>query len=830
MKKGLKIAGIIVAVILVLMIVLPFAFRGKIEGLVKSEGNKMLNAQFDFDKLSISLFKNFPKASITIEDFWLKGINEFENDTLVHAGELTATVNLMSLLGNSGYEVSKIAIVNTYAKAIVLADGKANWDIMKPSDSEETTKETTEDSASFSVKLNKLILDNVNIIYDDRQGNMYAEIKKLGATCSGDLGSDQTVLKLEAETPALYYKMGGVPFLNGVNFYAKMNVDADLKNMKFTLAKNELRLNAIKAGIDGWIAMIDPAMDMDLTLNTSEVGFKEILSLVPAIYSKEFKDLKTEGTATLSAHAKGILQGDTVPQFNASIEVKNAMFQYPTLPAGVDQINISAKASNPGGSADLTIVEVNPFKFRLANNPFSMTAEVKTPISDAAFNVNTNGVLDLGKIKDVYPLEEMELNGIVNADFAMAGRMSYIENEQYDRLTASGNIKLTDMKLKMKDIPDVDIHQSIFTFTPKRLQLSETTVNIGQNDITADCYFENYMGFALKDNVIKGKLNISSNLFNLNDFMSGEETTTTTDTVPMNLIEIPKNVDFDMTVNMKKVVFGAMNIDNIKGDLKVNNGIANMKGLSMNTMGGNIVMNGHYSTADIEKPEVDASFKMTDLSFAQTYKELDMVKQMAPIFEGLKGTYSGSMTVQTLLDKQMSPVLNTMQGNGNLSTKDLNLSGVDVIDKIADAVGKEELKNISVKDMNLDFEIKEGRLYTDPFDIKFKDYVMNLSGSTGLDQTVDYSGKIQLPASAGKVASLTTFDLKITGEMSSPKVGVDLASMGKQAVTNVAESLLDKVLGSNKNDSTATDSTATDTDKGSKTKDAIKGLLDKIKK
>lgn len=62
MKKGLKIAAIVVGVIIILMLLLPFAFQGKIAGIVKTEGNKMLNAQFDFKKLNISLFRNFPQA------------------------------------------------------------------------------------------------------------------------------------------------------------------------------------------------------------------------------------------------------------------------------------------------------------------------------------------------------------------------------------------------------------------------------------------------------------------------------------------------------------------------------------------------------------------------------------------------------------------------------------------------------------------------------------------------------------------------------------------------------------------------------------------------
>ena len=107
-KKGLKIALIVLIAILLIMFILPFAFQGKIAGIVKTEGNKMLNAEFNFDKLNISLFKHFPQASVSLKDFWLKGEGEFANDTLVRAGEVTATINLFSLFGNSGYDISRI--------------------------------------------------------------------------------------------------------------------------------------------------------------------------------------------------------------------------------------------------------------------------------------------------------------------------------------------------------------------------------------------------------------------------------------------------------------------------------------------------------------------------------------------------------------------------------------------------------------------------------------------------------------------------------------------------------------------------------------------------
>lgn len=805
MKKGLKITGIVIAVILILLLVLPLAFKGKIETLVKTEGNKMLNGQFDFRSLNISLLRHFPQASLTLEDFWLKGEGDFATDTLVKAGELTATVNLFSLMG-SNYEISRIYVEDTYLHAIVLEDGRANWDVMK-TDSTATVEETTEESSPFAISLKKVKFDNVNLVYDDRQGKMYAELHDLQLTCSGDFASEHSVVELEAETDGVTFQMNGVPFLSNAEIATRMNVDADFANGKYTLEDNMFRLNAIETNLDGWLAMKGEAMDMDLKLNTNSVGFKELLSLIPAIYAKDFEKLKTDGSATLSAYAKGTLQGDTVPQFKADLTVENAMFRYPELPAGVDKINIKASVENPGGNVDGTVVTVAPLEFNLAGNPFSLTAEVRTPISDPDFRFEANGKIDLGMIKQVYPLEDMQLNGVLQANMKAASKLSYIEKEQYDKVEASGTIGLSGMDLKMKDMPDVNIQRSLFTFTPQYLQLSETTVNIGQNDITADSKFENYMGYVLKGRTLKGTLNIRSNYMNLNDFMSADttavaETAAASDSTAAasegSLLIIPKNIDFQMQTALNKVLFNKMEFSDVKGKLIVKNGEVNMQNLSLNTMGGNVVINGGYSTADVKKPAFDAGLKITNLSFAQTYKELDMVRGMAPIFENLKGNFSGSMNIKTDLDQTMSPLLETAQGNGSLSTKDLVLSGVPAIDKIADAVNKPELKELKVKDLNLDFTIKDGRVETKPFDIKMGDYNLNLSGTTGLDQTIDYSGKVKLPSSAGSIASLTTFDLKIGGTFTSPTVKVDAKSMANQALQSVGEQVLDKL--TNKSD------------------------------
>lgn len=795
MKKGLKITGIVLGSLLLILLILPFAFKGKIKDIVVSQGNKMLNAQFDMGALNISLIRNFPNATVTIKDFDLWGVEEFEQDTLLSADRVSATVNVSSLFSDKGIEIKRVLLSGVDVKAIVLQDGRPNWDIMKPSDKVEEEKVDEADS-DISLLIDRVTLNDIDIIYDDRKGNMYASVDNLNLTLSGNLSADHTTLKIQTAIEKLLYRSGGVTLVNSVALAANINVDADLKNKKFVLEKNSISINAIKASVDGSLALYEnDAIDIDLVLNTEKIGFKEILSLVPAIYSKDFKSLQADGNVEMNAWVKGVYKGEMLPAFDATVRVRDGSFQYPALPKGVKDINFTVAAKGPGGNADLTTIDVSPLSLNIAGNPFSANIHLATPISDPAFRVKAKGTVDLGAIKEVYPMDNMELNGVFTADLDLQGRMSYIEKEQYTNFLASGTLGIRDMIVKMEDMPDIDVKSSTFTFTPQYLHLSETTVNIGRSDITADSRFENYMAFLSEGQVVRGNLNITSNMLDLNEIMGieVEEEDKVEESTPMEVFKVPENINFRLNTNLNKVLFDNLELDNVAGVVAIDRGKLDMSNLSFNTLGGGVVANGYYSTAtDPTSPELNAKFNLNNISFSEVFGTFVSIQKMVPIFENLKGNFSGGVAINTRLDSGMNPLFNTMYGGGELHTKDLNLSGVPVLDQIADAANYPQLKDITVKDLDVDFEIKEGRVATKPFDIKMGDMNLNLSGSTGIDQTIDYKGKLALPPSSG-IAKYTTVDLKIGGTFSSPKVSLDAKGMAEQAVKTVATDALDKL-------------------------------------
>ena len=132
------------------------------------------------------------------------------------------------------------------------------------------------------------------------------------------------------------------------------------------------------------------------------------------------------------------MRGAQLPAFELKTAVKNGRFQYASLPKAVTDINLSARVANPGGVMDRTVVELSNFGLKMAGNALSASFYGTNLVSDPQLRAAVRGEVDLGAVKEVYPLEEMELQGLITADLRAAGRLSDVEKQRYNNLTAAG--------------------------------------------------------------------------------------------------------------------------------------------------------------------------------------------------------------------------------------------------------------------------------------------------------------------------------------------------------------------------------------------------------
>ncbi len=788
MKKILLISLVTLAVLFGALLAAPFLFKDKIKQAVLEQANNNLNATVGFDGISLSFIRNFPNASVTLKKAFIIGKDAFDGDTLLFVDEANAVVDIESLFSDTGYDIKKILLINPSVYAHVLENGQANWDITQ-SDSTATIDEETDSSGAFKLKLQKLIIKNGTIKFKDELSNMSFVLENLNHSLSGDLTAESTILETSSTAGSISLAMDDVSYLKNANALLAVDIKADLKNMIFTLSKNKSSINAIDFQLDGWVKVLDNGYDLDVKISAPGTTFKQILSMIPAVYSKDFEDIQTKGKVKLEGYAKGIYTDSVFPSFNVDMVVSDAWFKYPSLPKSVDNINITTNISNPGGSIDATKVNVKRFSFVLGGNPFQGNLKLTTPTTDPNLDLFAKGKLNLGMIKDVYPLDSgMELSGVLDADLKLNGKMSYYDKEQYEKFFFDGNLILSDMILKTGTLPnDIEIKRAKLEFNPQYVNLPAFEMKIGRTDLSGSGKLENFIPYVLRDEILKGRLQTSSKYMNVDDLMSsGEESVEQVDTSAMAIVELPHNLDFTLNSTFNKIIFGTINIDNAKGVLVLSNSKLTFKNISLTTMGGTMLLNGFYTTEDIANPNVDVALKIKNVLFTEIFKQVETVKKLAPIFEKTSGRFSTDMIMKSKLGNDMMPDTKTLYGKGKLVSDDLAIKGVKTFNTLGTVLNRSELKNPELDQVNIPFEILDGRVYTEPFDMTVGATTIKMhKGSTGIDKKIDYTMNLEMPTPESTILKISKLGVRIGGTFDNPKIKVETKELLKEAAATI---------------------------------------------
>jgi hypothetical protein len=356
MKKLIKFTIIGLSVLILGAFLIPVLFKDKILQLVKVEINKNVQAKVDFKDLHLSFFRHFPKLSIALEDVSIIGFNDFKNDTLLSAPAVEASVNIMSLIKANDIKVYGVFLQSPRIHALVHKNGKANWEISKADTL--TTAMTTESSA-FKMQLEQYAISDGYIYYKDESIDASAEIEGLSHEGKGDFTNDIFTLSTSTKAINANFTYADIPYL--IN--AQTGVDADIeinnKTSKYSFKEANVLVNELKLIANGFFQLDnDSTYTMDIAFDAPSNDFKNILSLVPAIYKTDFDKLKTGGNVALQGFVKGVYSPNQLPAFKIGMAIKDGFFKYPDLPQPVKNIQLAAQVSNEDGVMDHTIIDL----------------------------------------------------------------------------------------------------------------------------------------------------------------------------------------------------------------------------------------------------------------------------------------------------------------------------------------------------------------------------------------------------------------------------------------------------------------------------------------
>ncbi|NIJ43800.1 hypothetical protein FHR24_000239 [Wenyingzhuangia heitensis] len=856
-KKILKGLAIFVGVVILLLFIIPFAFKGKITKIAKAQINNSVNAEVDFQDLSISLFRSFPDVSVDLQNLSVVNKAPFTGDTLAAIGHTYVDVSLTSLMGDTP-KVNSIKLSDVFVNVKVNKDSIANYDIALPSTEEKEV--TTEESAPFSLAIQEYSFENINITYVDIVANMSAKVVNFNHNGSGDLSQNKVDLDTHTTAEAITFMMDDVAYLKDLKLNYDAIVGVDYANdLKLTFKDNIAQINDLNLVFDGAFTMLEEAYDLDFTFKSEKSAFKSLLSLVPNAYTADFKDVQTKGALDFSGNVKGQYSETTIPTLDIVLKTDNATVKYPDLPNGIENINIDAHITNTTGVMDDVVVEIKNFGFKIAKDVFAANALVTQPISNPTVKATVKGQVNLGNLKNAYPIPPLDydLKGIVKANISTAFDMNAIEKEQYNKIASKGDISLQGVTVGSEFTPKpIFIKKAGLVFNTKNVTLQETAITTGESDVQLKGNIDNIYGYAFSNATLKGKVAATSTVFKVSDFYEADTTAvvTTTDTIKSEQFKIPENIDVTATVNAKKIMYDDIVLTNFAGTAVIKDQKMTFNNAGANVFQGAIAINGFVDT----KPAItayDFVMNLKQVDIASAFNGMGMLQKIAPIIGAFSGRFDTDLDIKGDLGTDFMPDLSKLTGDAfaNLQVDKVDASKNKFLSLAESKMSFLDFDKTDLEDLKTKVTFENSKVNVAPFTLKFKGIPVTVGGTHGFDNTMNYDLKFDLPAKyLGKEAAsivsklsgsdqenLTVpLDVKVGGTVTNPSVlpGMKdaVASLAQKAIDNQKEKAKEKVtseakkklndlLGIKKEEST--DSTKTEASSTDKVKEAGKKLL-----
>ncbi|WP_310992855.1 AsmA family protein [Aequorivita marina] len=840
MKKAFKIIGIILGIVILLLIAAPFIFKGSLEKMLQQTINKNLNATVAWETLDLSLFSSFPDASLQLKNFSVINKAPFEGDTLASGKNLQLNMGVMQLFKSEDIQIDAVKLDEAFINIKIDSLENTNYDIAIKKDAPAVTATEGTDSG-FKFELKQYEIADSRINYSDEAGKMYLTLTEVQHQGSGDLSAD--LGNLDTYTEALAsFKMDDTEYLTKNRILLDAIFKLDLNNQKYTFLENEAKINELPLTFDGFVKLNEDNNEVDITFKTPSSDFKNFLAVIPETYVKQISDVKTTGNFIVNGFIKGIVDSTHIPMMDIQVASENASFKYPDLPKTVDNITIDARLKNESGFLKDTYLNIPKLTFRIDGEPFSINGSVKKMTENPLVNMAMQGTLNLANIEKVLPVEmEQNLSGIFKADAVANFDMESVEKEQYQKIDARGTASLTNFNYDAGFKNDLKISDARLALQPGVFTLKELNASTGETDLKASGSIKNLIPFLMSKQNLKGNFAVQSNTFNVNDFME-QETTSPENTsakkgnnvASEETIKIPDFLDATLNFNANKVLYDNIELKNASGVATIQNEAISISNFKSAIFGGDIALSGNVSTKS-KTPTFAMNLDLSKIDIDESFDKLDMFQFLVPIAKALQGSLNTNFELNGELTNELTPKLSSLAGTvlAQVITAEVDPDKTPLLSALGKKVAFLNLDKLSLQDVTTNLTFNNGKIEVKPFNFDVKGIDVAVSGTHGLDKSIDYNLNMDVPAKylGGDVTKLlqkldpkevdemyVALPIGLKGSFTNPKVSLNtqaaINALTQELLAKQKEKLKDKgsdILGDLFGGGTKKDSTNTTT-------------------
>ncbi len=310
-------------------------------------------------------------------------------------------------------------------------------------------------------------------------------------------------------------------------------------------------------------------------------------------------------------------------------------------------------------------------------------------------------------------------------DFSVDGAIGKLVYDEYT---------LTDLALKGH-------------FAPNKMTFDNFGLRIGDSDLRGNGRLLNVWNYLFDNQTVYGALSLKSDYFDLNPFMT-DEAPTTEEAPAESVFLVPQNVDMTLNADFKRIRYTEHELRNLKGEIVVRDGIAALRDLTADILGGQIALAGSYNTQQPAKPTFDVNLALQGMGFRDAYQSFVTFKTLAPIAQYMEGKFSTTLTMSGLLGKDMMPDLATLNAAGFIETVNAAVNNFKPLAEISQRLNLAYLSRLELQNTRNWFEIQNGRITLKPFTTQMRDVTMQIGGSHGLNSEMSYQILTKTPRKA----------------------------------------------------------------------------------
>jgi len=509
LKKTLKITGLTIVILLALMFLIPMFFSDTITEQVKKTANNNLDGKLSFKDSNLSFFKHFPSLTLTLDDFNLNGSTPFKNESLLKAKEVSLGINIFSFIFGNTTEIDEIYFDNSKINIQVNAKGEANYNVYKSKSKEKTTAED-----ESKIKLKRIVIQNSELVYNDKSTKIIIDIKGLNYNGRGDLENENFRLKTATQINAFSFTYDNKQYLKDKKVKADLITKINTNSLAFEFEKNNLLINKFPFEFSGFFNFISNGYTMDFKMKTADSDLEDLFSALPPEFGKWTKETKVQGKTDAMLTLKGnyIVSENKKPEVNFVIKVRDGYVKNIKAPYPVENLFIKLDTKLPNLDVNQLQVTLDSLFFNCNKN--SLSAILKSTGLGNGMDIHTKikSNVDLGFVDNALRIPSVDLKGKLNANIVANGK--YDVTKKVLPVT-TGNFQWENGSLKTDYYPNAiqninlnaTLNNPTGTFKDAQINIQKANFNFENKPFQLTAMMQNLDDVAY-DIVAKGTLNI----------------------------------------------------------------------------------------------------------------------------------------------------------------------------------------------------------------------------------------------------------------------------------------------------------------------------------